>query len=169
MKGYDVARPTSDRVKESLFNIIAGYLADAYVLDLYSGTGNLGIEALSRGARLAVFVDKSEKSTEVIKENLINTKLIDRGLIIKGEVYDVLKGFSKKEEKFDIIFLDPPYNEGLAENALKTIDREDLLTAEGIISAEIGADECIPFEIGTLKLVNHRKYGNTALAFFKKQ
>jgi 16S rRNA (guanine966-N2)-methyltransferase len=169
LKGYDVARPTSDRVKESLFNIIAGYLADAYVLDLYSGTGNLGIEALSRGARLAVFVDKSEKSTEVIKENLINTKLIDRGLIIKGEVYDVLKGFSKKEEKFDIIFLDPPYNEGLAENALKTIDREDLLTAEGIISAEIGADECIPFEIGTLKLVSHRKYGNTALAFFKKQ
>ncbi|HHY23298.1 MAG TPA: 16S rRNA (guanine(966)-N(2))-methyltransferase RsmD, partial [Clostridiaceae bacterium] len=82
---------------------------------------------------------------------------------------DVLKGFSKKEEKFDIIFLDPPYNEGLAENALKTIDREDLLTAEGIISAEIGADECIPFEIGTLKLVSHRKYGNTALAFFKKQ
>jgi N-acetylglutamate synthase/N-acetylornithine aminotransferase len=95
LKGYDVARPTSDRVKESLFNIIAGYLADAYVLDLYSGTGNLGIEALSRGARLAVFVDKSEKSTEVIKENLINTKLIDRGLIIKGEVYDVCTELSK--------------------------------------------------------------------------
>lgn len=96
MKSY-VARPTSDRVKESLFNIILGYIPDAYVLDLYAGTGSLGIEALSRGAKLAVFVDRSEKSKRIIKENLINTKLTDKGLVVKGEVFNVLNGISKKE------------------------------------------------------------------------
>jgi len=168
LEGY-AARPTSDRVKESLFNIIMEYLADAYVLDLYAGTGSLGIEALSRGARLAVFVDKSVKSTGLIKENLINTKLIDRGIVIKGEIFNVLYGFFQKEVKFDIIFLDPPYNKGLAEETLKVIGKENMLSANGIISTETGSNENIPLEIGTLQLVSHRKYGNTALAFYKKQ
>lgn len=156
MKSY-VARPTSDRVKESLFNIILGYIPDAYVLDLYAGTGSLGIEALSRGAKLAVFVDRSEKSKRIIKENLINTKLTDKGLVVKGEVFNVLNGISKKGEKFDIIFLDPPYNKGLTEETLKIISKEEMLKATGIISAEIATNENIPLEMGMLKLLSKQK------------
>ncbi|NSW90975.1 MAG: 16S rRNA (guanine(966)-N(2))-methyltransferase RsmD [Firmicutes bacterium] len=167
LKGY-VARPTSDKVKESLFNIIVEYLADAYVLDLFAGTGNLGIEALSRGARKAVFVDKSEKATDVIRENLVSTKLIDRGVIIKGEVLKVLYNLSKEGEKFDIIFLDPPYNKGLLEETLKIIEKEDILAEGGIIAAERSSGENIPQKIGNLELISDRRYGNTALAFYKQ-
>jgi len=91
------------------------------VLDLFSGTGNLGIEALSRGAKDAVFVDKSEQCIGLIKENLLHTKLSEKSTTIKGEVVEILKRLSIKGEKYDLIFLDPPYNKSLVEETLKDV------------------------------------------------
>ena len=102
-------RPTADRVKESLFNIISGLIPKARVLDVYAGTGSIGIEALSRGAEFAVFVDKSNECSRIIRENLVSTKLIDKASVITGDIFITLNKISKNNKKFDIIFLDPPY------------------------------------------------------------
>lgn len=167
LQGSATTRPTSDRVKESLFNIIAAYLTGAKVLDLYSGSGNLGIEALSRGAKSAVFVDKNEKSIRVIKENLVNTKLINKGLVIKDSVDNVIKYYSGKKDKFDVIFLDPPYCKNLVEHTLRLIDEGNVLDTNGVVSVEMGIYEKIPVTIKNLKTIDCRKYGNTVLVFYK--
>lgn len=170
LKGYDTVRPTGDRVKESLFNIIAEYITNAKVLDLFSGTGSLGIEALSRGAKKAIFVDKSRESVTIIKENLINTNLVDKGSIIKGEVHNVLKNYfnnPKTKDRFDIIFVDPPYGEGLIKGTLELIVQEELLAESGIILTETDAKEKPYQQIGPLKIASYRIYGNTALTIYK--
>lgn len=162
----NTTRPTSDRVKESLFNIISGYLIDAEVLDLYAGTGNLGIEALSRGAKSAVFSDKSQECISVIKENLMHTKLSDKGLVIGGEASNILNKMSRESRKFDIIFLDPPYNKKLIDESLQYIVNNDLLKTDSIVVAERDIDDVIPQEIGQLRLVRDQKYGDTILSFY---
>jgi 16S rRNA (guanine966-N2)-methyltransferase len=161
-------RPTSDRVKESLFNIITSYILDADVLDLYAGTGNLGIEALSRGAASAVFVDKSRECFEVIKDNLNHTKLENSALVITGEVITTLNKLSMDNKKFDIIFLDQQYNKNLIQETLKVIDKNDIINDNGIVIAEKDVVDIIPEEVGRLKLTRNQKYGDTVLSFYKK-
>lgn len=161
-------RPTSDRVKESLFNIISGYILDSNVLDLFAGTGNLGIEALSRGAYSAVFVDLSVECFNIINENLVHTKLADRATVITGEAVNVLDRLKVQNKKFDIIFLDPPYNKNLIQETLKIIDKNDIISDNGIVIAEKDIADIIPEEQGTLKLIRNQKYGDTVLAFYKK-
>lgn len=168
LDGY-VTRPTADKVKESLFNILMGEINEAYVLDLFAGTGSLGIEALSRGARHAVFIDNNIKAVSIIKENLIHTKLSEKGTVIKGDAFAELYKLSQKGEKFDIIFIDPPYNKGLAIEALKAIDELNVLSDEGIISVEVNSKENLPDGLGTLALTSKRKYGDTTLAFYRKR
>jgi len=163
----DKTRPTSDKVKGALFNIIMGYIQDAEVLDLFAGTGNLGIEALSRGAKEVVFVDKSEECIKIIKENLIHTKLLEKATIIKGDVSEVLKKLSLEGKKFDLIFLDPPYNKGLVTETLQQIETYDLLESQGIIVAEKDIMDKVPEKIGRLGLVGEHKYGDTVLARFR--
>jgi 16S rRNA (guanine966-N2)-methyltransferase len=162
----DTTRPTSDRVKESLFNIIAGIIPDSHVLDLYAGTGNLGIEALSRGAKSAVFIDKSRECYHIIMENLLHTKLSDKAKILTGEVANTIKSHSNDLGKFDIIFLDPPYNKNLIEETLNFIVNSDIIKDDGLIIAESDIDDSIPEEIGKLKLKRNQKYGDTVLSFF---
>ena len=140
-------RPTTDRVKESVFNIIQTRFPCALVLDLFAGSGALGIEALSRGAETAVFVDSSGASVDIIKKNLKGSGLGDSGLVFKEDSFKFLKRlrdpeFSPFAENgrqfcgFDIIFLDPPYNKGLVNKAAAEIDRLELLAEHGIIVAE---------------------------------
>ena len=167
LKG-STARPTSGRVKESVFNIIAEYLADACVLDLFAGTGNLGIEALSRGARQAVFIEKNERAAVIIRENLVNTKLIERGTVTRGDVLKELYNLSKDGRRFDIIFIDPPYNKGLLDKSLNIIEKEEILKEGGIIVAERSSAENAPLKAGDLNLVSDRIYGNTAVAFYSR-
>ena len=126
-------RPTAERVKEALFSAIQFHIPAAKVLDLFGGTGQLGIEALSRGAKSAVFVDLQENACRLIRENLRRTHLEEQAKVLRSDYASYLRNCS---EKFDIIFLDPPYAEKFLENSLKMITEIDILQSGGIIVAE---------------------------------
>ena len=124
----DNTRPTLDRVKEALFNIIQFDIKDAVVLDLFAGTGALGVEALSRGAKEVIFCDKVPNAIKVIKQNVTNTNNLDKATIINKDCKDVLEDLSKQNKKLDIVFLDPPYRTNLAIESMQKIIMSNLLT-----------------------------------------
>ena len=166
-KGADVTRPTADRVKESLFNILGTMVPGRKVLDIFAGTGNLGIEALSRGAQSAVFVDKA--TAELIRDNLNLTRLADKAVVRGGDVFAELARQTAAKADFTLIFCDPPYHKGLWQQALRQIDQsEGLMEEAGILVVEHGADENEVPELTRLKLVHNRRYGHTTqLSFFQ--
>jgi 16S rRNA (guanine(966)-N(2))-methyltransferase RsmD len=159
-------RPTADRVKESIFNIMGNIVIDAVVLDLFAGTGNLGLEALSRGADCAVFIDKSANSIEIIRENALHTKLIDKTEIYKNDVFKGLAKLEQSQREFDLIFCDPPYNKGFINMILAKIDDSNLLTSDGIIMMEHSQHETVKKEWKTLNLRRMEKYGETLVSFW---
>lgn len=159
-------RPTTDRVKEAMFSIIHFEVPGAKVLDLFGGTGQLGIEALSRGAESAVFVDSREDSCKLIRENLARTKFQNQGRVVRA---DYLEYIRRCREKFDIIILDPPYAEVFLENALKTIVEIDILQTDGIIVAERPVGKELPFEFVGFTRSKDYKYGKTLLALYRKE
>lgn len=166
----DNTRPTLDRVKEALFSIIQFKVKDAVVLDLFAGTGALGIEALSRGAKEAVFCDKVPDAIKVIKQNVINTNNLDKANIINKEYQEVLENLSKQNKKFDIVFLDPPYKTNLAIESLQKIIMSDLLTEDGSIIIEtddINKEREI-LKIEKAEIFDKRKYGSVWLIFIRK-
>ena len=134
-------RPTTDRVKEGLFNIIQFDIEGRKILDLFAGTGQLGIECLSRGAVSAVFVDRRADAVKLIRENLKATSLTERGRVISGDSMEYLKSI---RETFDIIFLDPPYEAGLLEPAIAHIAKFDILSPHGIIVAAHPENKALP-------------------------
>ncbi len=138
-KGMDI-RPTTDMVKESVFNIIQDRVPESRMLDLFAGTGQMGIEALSRGAREVVFVDMSPVAIKLVKENLTLSGLSDRGKVIRGDSLTYLK----RGEKFDIVFIDPPYETDLLEKALESVAAFDILNKNGIIICECKKEKEIP-------------------------
>lgn len=158
-------RPTSDRVKEALFSILQDKIADAKVLDLFAGTGNLGLEALSRGARSAIFVEKDWDAIGVIRDN-INSLGLSEGKLIKGDVFKVIDSLGKREQ-FDIIFADPPYRKGFAEKVISAIDKSRILALNGVLVVEQGKGEEKISEAGGLTLVRDEKYGDTFITFYK--
>lgn len=160
-----VTRPTSDRVKEAMFSIIHFDIPGAAVLDLFGGTGQLGIEALSRGARSAVFVDAGEPACRLIKENLKRTRLEGQGKVLRS---DYLEYLSRCREQFDIILLDPPYAEVFLENALKRITEIDILREGGIIVAERPLGKDLPWDFPGYERSKDYKYGNTLLTIYRK-
>ena len=158
-------RPTSDRVKEALFSIIQFEIPTASVLDLFGGTGQLGIEALSRGAKSAVFVDAGEPACRLIKENLRRTKLESDAKVVRADYMDYL---SRSRESFDIILLDPPYAEVFLENAIKKISEIDILKSGGIIVAERPVGKEIPGEFPGFTRSKDYKYGSVLLTLYRK-
>ena len=158
-------RPTTDRVKEALFSIIQFDIPTSRVLDLFGGTGQLGIEALSRGASYAVFVDAGEPACRMIRENLKRTKLEPDAKVIRADYLDYLK---RCKEKFDIIFLDPPYAEVFLENALNCIAEIDILQSGGIIVTERPVGKELSLELDGLNRSKDYKYGNTVLTVYRK-
>lgn len=158
-------RPTTDRVKEALFSIIQFDIPGARVLDLFGGTGQLGIEALSRGAQSAVFVDEREDACSLIRENLRRTKLSQHGTVVRSDYMAYLK---RCRDRFDIIFLDPPYAEVFLENSLKTITEIDILRDGGIIVAERPLGKELPWSFEGHTRSKDYKYGKTLLAFYRK-
>ena len=160
-----VTRPTSDRVKEAMFSIIHFEVPGAAVLDLFGGTGQLGIEALSRGAKSAVFVDAGEPACRLIKENLKRTRLEGQGRVIRSDYLDYL---SRCRETFDIILLDPPYAEVFLETALKRITEIDILETNGIIVTERPLGKELPWEFEGFTRSKDYKYGKTILAIYRK-
>ena len=159
-------RPTTDRVKEAMFSIIQFDIPGAKVLDLFGGTGQLGIEALSREAKSAVFVDEREKACKLIRENLKRTKFDSLAKVVRSDYLSYLKSST---EKFDVILLDPPYAEVFLENALKTITEIDILQYNGIIVTErpLGKELSCNFP-GYFRSKDY-KYGKTLLTLFYKE
>ena len=160
-----LTRPTIDRVKEALFSIINFDIPASNVLDLFGGTGQLGIEALSRGAKSAVFVDQREDACKLIKENLRRTKLEQDAKVVRMDYLDYLK---RCREKFDIIFLDPPYAEVFLENALKCITEIDILQSGGIIVAERPLGKDLPWDFEGFTRSKDYKYGKVLLTIYRK-
>ena len=158
-------RPTADRVKEAVFSIIQFDLPGATVLDLFGGTGQLGIEALSRGAKNAVFVDERDDACKLIRENLKRTKLEREGRIIRSDYSAFLKSTS---QKFDIIFLDPPYAEVFLENSLNLITQIDILQSGGIIVTERPVEKELLLDFTGYNRSKDYKYGNTLITLFRK-
>lgn len=166
LKG-DNTRPTTDRVKESLFNIIMPYIKDAKVLDLFSGSGSLGIEALSRGAESCIFVDRSLESIGIIKENVTHTKLVENSTILNIDFLTALGKFKLEKILFNLVFLDPPYHKGLAMNAIEYLTKYNLLENGSLVVCETSRDEEFEENYGELTLSESRIYGDTKLSFFK--
>ena len=158
-------RPTADRVKEALFSIIHFDVPGARVLDLFGGTGQLGIEALSRGAESAVFVDAREESCRLIRENLKRTKLEKDAKVIRSDYLDYL---NRCREQYNIILLDPPYAEVFLENALKRITEIDILQSDGIIVAERPLGKELPWEFEGFTRSKDYKYGKVLLTIYWK-
>ena len=162
LKGRDV-RPTLDRVKESMFNIIAFDLPGAEVLDLFSGFGSLGIEALSRGAAKSDFVEINKAHLKVIEQNLKKAKLFDLAKLYNQDVYLYLKNCS---QKYDIIFMDPPYQKDMSAEAIELIIENDLLKAKGLIISERSESENVE-EYEELKIIKNKKYGNSLIIIYQ--
>ena len=161
-----LTRPTTDRVKEAMFSIVQFDLPGARVLDLFGGTGQLGIEALSRGADSAVFVDSREDACKLIRENLKRTKLEQYGKVIRSDYLSFLKSC---REKFNIIILDPPYAEEFLENSLKMITEIDILQSSGIIIAERPVGKVLPWDFSGIYASRDYKYGSTLVTVYRKE
>ena len=158
-------RPTADRVKEALFSIIQFDIPSARVLDLFGGTGQLGIEALSRGAKTAVFVDEREDACRLIRENLKRTRLETDARVVRSDYLAFLK---TTREKFDIVFLDPPYAEVFLENSLKMITEIDILQSGGIIVTERPLGKELPWDFSGYARSKDYKYSKTVLTIYRK-
>ncbi len=163
----DHIRPTTDRVKESLFNIIQNEIAGARILDLFSGTGNLGLEALSRGASEAHFVEKNKKSIAIIEKNITKLKVSEKYAIVQNDVLDFLKSYSG--EPFDLIFADPPFTEQMAHDVMQEADRSKVFHAHTILMIESARREKILEDYPTLSRYDVREFGDKVLSFFAKK
>ena len=158
-------RPTADRVKEALFSIIQFEVEGRQVLDLFAGSGQLGIEALSRGAAGAVFVDARRDAATLVRENLKRARLLERAEIIQA---DYLEYLSRCRRTFDLIFLDPPYAEDFLENALEKISEIDILSDGGIIICERPAGRALPGHFSGLAAGKDYRYGKTLISIYRR-
>lgn len=165
-KGQAV-RPTAGRVKESLFNILPRDFSGKRVLDLFAGTGNLSIEALSRGADHALLVDASARSAATIKSNLSGLGLAAQSAVWVAPVARSVRVLARRKERFDFIFLDPPYEQGQAGRSLELIARCQLLRPAGTLVVEHSSRESVKPRYDSLQLHDQRRYGDTLLSFYK--
>lgn len=163
----DHIRPTTDRVKESLFNKIQGYLEDARALDLFSGTGNLGIEALSRGAAEVTFVEKNKKSIVILEKNLAKLKISEPYKIIHKDVISFLKSY--EGEPFDLIFIDPPFTEEMAHDVMTAISQSKVFHPQTLMMIESGRREKIVDDYSPLARYDVREFGDKFLSFFQQK
>ena len=162
LEGNDVVRPTTDKVKEAMFSIIQFDIEGRRVLDLFAGAGQLGIEALSRGARKAVFVDLSRESIKVVNENLEHCNLKENATVFNGDGLSYLK---TTREKFDIVFIDPPYKKQLTAKALSLV--LNVLNDGGIIVCETDIKEELPEAIGEYTVAKQDTYSKTKLTIYR--
>ncbi len=172
-------RPTSDRSREALFSILGNKVTQSRILDLFAGTGALGLEALSRGGESVIFIDNNSIALNLIKANIdlikkitigktdIPTIRVTRGDLTRG-LRSLLKSLESQEIFFDIVFLDPPYDKGMSLQALKHLDTSNILADDGIIVAEDRSNAVLSFKFQKLELIDKRKYGDTGFWFYKK-
>jgi len=165
IEGTDI-RPTSDMVKESLFNILGDAVIDSNFLDLFGGTGGIGIEALSRGAKHVVFIDSNIKSIKVLKENLKHLNIENNIEVFHTDYSTAISKLYKYNKQFDIIFIDPPYSVGIAQSALGELDRNPIIAQAGLVIVEHDSRDEMPESTGKLYMYRNKQYGNTTLSFY---
>jgi len=161
LRGVD-SRPTLSRVREAVFNILGGDVEGAAFVDLFSGVGTVGIEALSRGARRAVFVERDALCIRVLRRNLVDLGLEDRARVVRT---DVLRWLGRGPGRFGIVFADPPYGSGLAVETLRALGAAPVLEGWGVV--QHGRRERLPAGAGGLERVRSRRYGETAVDFYR--
>jgi 16S rRNA (guanine966-N2)-methyltransferase len=162
-------RPTADRVKESLFNILHS-VEGSYFLDLFAGSGNVGLETLSRGARFSIFVERDVRLVEAIRKNLAQLGFSERAEVIAADAERGLGRLVQRKERFDIVFADPPYDEGLARETLQWLGKEDVLTENGIVVLQHSVrEELEGSRVQALVMADQRRYGDTMLSFLHKK
>lgn len=161
-------RPTADRIKESLFDILPP-VKDKSFLDLFAGSGSVGMEALSRGARFTAFVEKDARLAEAIRVNLARLGFLGRADVIAADAQRGLGRLAGRGERFDILFADPPYDEGYLWETLRWLEKEDVLGEGGIIAIQHSVREAFdPSTLRFLELADQRRYGDTVLSFLTK-
>lgn len=160
-------RPTLDRVKEAMFSMVQGYIPGAVVVDVFAGTGSLGLEAASRGAKEVYLIDKSSVTFPLLKENVKNLKFEDFCSALNMDSYDALNLLSKKGKRFDIVFIDPPYCKEMIPKAIEIVKKNDMLNENGIIVTKIDSIEEIYEGYEDIKLTRSKKYGNTTICFYQ--
>ena len=163
-------RPTTDKVKESLFNIIGPFFDGGNVLDLFSGSGSLGLEALSRGMEKGVFVEKDPKALQVIKANIQACRMEEESEVLRSDALRSIKMLGGRGVRFDLIMMDPPYKIANAiPSILSEIEENKLLAEDGLIICEHGKELELPEQIGPFVKYRYEKYGITAISFFRNQ
>ena len=167
-EGYATTRPTLDRVKEAMFNILQMKVPDAVVLDAFAGTGSLGLEAVSRGAKHCFLVDQNSETFSILKQNVSSLRFEDKCTCFNKDSYGALTEFAKKEVKFDLIFIDPPYRKNMIPGAVEIIDDNNLLKDNGIIMTKIDTREDIYKGTHAIPLNDSRKYGKTTVCVYRK-
>ena len=166
LKGRAV-RPTAGRVREAIFNILASRVDNAVTLDLFAGTGALGIEALSRGAARAVFVDYDQAALAVIKQNIVSCDLESAAITLRHDVTRSLSGLNGLNLTFDLVFMDPPYNQQRIRPALTTLTQSGQLNAGSLVVMEHSSGELFDDESGVFNLSDRRKYGRAIVSFLE--
>ena len=158
VKGMDT-RPTTDRIKETIFNILQNDIIDCSFLDLFSGSGAIGIEALSRGANNVVFVENSKEAVVCIKENLRFTKLADSGIVMESSVLTAISMLESENRQFDIVFMDPPYNNNIEKEVLDRLKSSDIIHKDTIIVVEAALDTDFSYVSSMgYKIIREKKY-----------
>ena len=162
-------RPTLDRVKVSMFNIIQHKIYGARVLDMFAGTGSLGLECASRGADEVILTEKFKETYDILVENINLLGFRDSCSAYFKDSYEFIKSSGSRGEKFDIIFVDPPYLNNMVEESIRLIEKYDLLSENGVIVSKYDVDESIYRPDGKYELIDERKYGKTILGFYQRR
>ena len=167
-KGVEI-RPTQDKVREAIFNILGDCLCEKTVLELFAGSGAFGIEAISRGAKSVTFVDNNFRCTQTIRANLESLGVSDSKYdLIKTNALSVLPRLAKNAEKFDIVFLDPPYYKEIAKKCLINIDSYDIVSPVGLIIIEHFKKDALDVELERFLFLDERRYGDTVITIYRK-
>lgn len=162
-------RPTTDRVRIACLDALAPWLPGARFLDLFAGAGGVGIEALSRGAAAAVFVEADREALKALGENIAGLGLAERARVLRRDAHQTMAGLARAGERFSLIFVDPPYDSPLAETALAELAQGRLLTDDGIVVVQHRTKAPPPSRIGVLSLWRARRFGETTLTFFRPE
>ncbi|MBT2654247.1 16S rRNA (guanine(966)-N(2))-methyltransferase RsmD [Bacillus sp. ISL-18] len=162
----NTTRPTTDKVKEALFNMIGPYFDGGAGLDLFAGSGGLGIEGLSRGLEKVIFIDRESKAIHVIQENIKACKFEDRSEVYRNDADRALKALIKRGISFDYIFLDPPYKKQQLVSLMEKMDQQDLVKPDGVIVCEHSFDVELPQIVGRFNQIKHEKYGIIAVTIY---
>ena len=167
VKGMDT-RPTTDKVKENIFNIIGPYFDGGIGLDLFGGSGNLGIEGISRGLDKVIFTDKQFQAYSTIKENLKTLRIEDQAEVYKNDAYKALKSLADRQMIFDIIFLDPPYKGQKINEIIEFVHEHNMLATDGLIMAECLKEDVLHEAVGDIEVIRRVEYGITAITIYQK-